>query len=213
MTGSRPGVDDQWNDDGDQVLGDDAPPSDTDRKEVERRDVRSKSAAQMATNLFIAGFDWATIAEKCEYTSPRVARAAVEKVLAEVYSADDRVAMRNGMSAQLDAVLRSLAPKALHAKVRRVDQRSGEVTIVDNDLHLPYASAFVKVLEQKARLHGLNAPQVVALVDPDAEQFQDVLRMMATDEDLTIGDDVNIFADEVELEEGDDGVFRDPTAD
>lgn len=204
MTSSRPGVNDQWDDDADEVLGDDAPPREADRKEVERRDVRSKSAAQMATNLHLAGFDWATIAERCEYTSPRVARAAVEKVLAEVYGNDDRVAARNSMSAQLDALLRSLAPRALHAKIRQVDQRTGEVKIVDNDLHLPYAAGFAKVLEQKAKLLGLNAPQVVALVDPDAEQFQETLRLMAADDGVAVGEDVDIF----DMEEGEDGTYR-----
>ncbi len=206
MSGSRPGVDDQWDDDADKVLGDDAPPTAADRKEVERRDVRSKSAAQMATNLHLAGFNWAEIAERCEYSSARVARAAVEKVLANVYGDVDRVAARNTMTAQLDGVLKSLAPRALHSKTRSVDERTGEVVVRDNEWHLPYAGAFVKVLEQKAKLLGLNAPQVVALVDPEAEQFQDVLRIMASEDGLAVGEDVDIF----DLEEGEDGVYRSP---
>lgn len=205
MTESRPGKPDQWDDDGDEVLGEDRPPNRQELQAIEKQAAaKSRSAAETATNLFIAGFDWATIADRCDYASPRTARVAVEKVLADVYSVDDRVAMRNGMSAQLDALLRSLAPKALHSKVRRTNARTGEIEVVDNDEHLPYAAGFARVLEQKARLHGLNAPQVVALVDPTAEQFESVLRQIAADEGVEVSDDVDIF----DLEEGEDGVYR-----
>lgn len=155
----------------------DRPPSKDEVAEAARRNRSSRDTAKAAAQMKLSGYqDW-EIAEVLSYTSAGAARAAYEHVFAEAGDLDQDVpAARKHMSLQYDAVLKSLAPKALHTKMRRKNPDTNRMEEVDNDEHLQYASAFVRVLDRKAVLLGLNAPQVVQLSNPDAVEFQAVVR-------------------------------------
>ncbi len=153
----------------------DRPPSKDEVAEAARRNRSSRDTAKAAAQMKLSGYqDW-EIAEVLGYTSAGAARAAYEHVFAEAGDLDQDVpAARKHMSLQYDAVLKSLAPKALHTKIRRKGP-DGKMEEIENAEHLQYASAFVRVLDRKAVLLGLNAPQVVQLTNPDAIEFQAVV--------------------------------------
>jgi hypothetical protein len=179
------------------------PPTRSESREVERRNIKSRDTAKAAAQLALSGYqDW-EIAELLEYSSPGTARAAYERVWAEAGDLEaDIPAMRNRVSHQYDAVLKSLSGKALNTRIRRKNPETGAMETVENKDHLAYAAAFVRVLDRKAVLHGLNAPQVLQISDPDAKQFNDVIAMVLRKEGLEAAEEGDIW--DAEIVEDDD---------
>lgn len=179
--------------------GDERPPTREEQREVARWNRASRDTAKAAAQLKLSGYQDYEIADLLEYISPGAARAAYEHVFAEAGDLEaDIPAARRVLSNQYDAILKSLANKALHEKIRRKD-KDGVMQTVENSDHLAYASAFVRVLDRKAVLHGLNAPQVLAITNPDAQEFSAAVSRMLQLEGIETSEEGDIWdADVVE---------------
>lgn len=166
---------------------------------------RSKAAASMA----IAGATDKEIAEQLNFVSPTAARRAWEAEIAGAYDpTTDYEAMRRLTSARYEALLKSLAPKALNAKlrVRDLDSDDENATIlVANEEHLNYASQYRATLDRIATLHGLNAPQVIKMQSPSQQEFERTVAALVQASGESDDGEGDIFT---ELEEDEDGVFK-----
>ena len=150
-----------------EVPGGDMEPTRAEKRAVEQM---SESTARAALNLRIAGAEYIEIARVLDYVSPRSARLAVERILASAYDAEtDYKSLRQLESARLEALMKSLSKKAFDAS---------------SPDHLAYNRQFASVLDRHIRLHGLDAPQVIAHINPAAEQFDMVVRAL-TDRELS----------------------------
>jgi hypothetical protein len=156
--------------------GVEAPPAP--RKAVERAE-ESPTRTRAAVSLAIAGASYVEIADTLNYVTPMAAQRAVEAALAKAYSPEtDYAAQRRLMVARYEALLKSLAPKALNAKITIPDPKDpeGKRTIkVANEDHLATAKEFRSTVQAISVLMGLNAPQVHEIRSPEAEEFSRVV--------------------------------------
>lgn len=126
---------------------------------------KSQTTARAAVAMKISGASYVEIAEELGYVTPQSARIAVEELIASAYDENtDYKSLRNIASARLEKLMRSLAPTALDPN--------------DPD-HLPYARQFLSVIDRHIKLHGIDAPQVVTVVNPDADEFERVVGALA----------------------------------
>jgi hypothetical protein len=171
----------------------------------EKARTRAKAAAAMA----IAGATDKEIADQLHFVSPDAARTAWEREIAGAYDpTTDYEAMRRLSSARYEALLKSLAPKALNSKIRVPDpDNAGKTILVANDEHLPYSREYRNTLDRIATLHGLNAPQVIKLQSPSQQEFEKLVATMSAQAGLAEDGEGDIFADEQEFEEDTEGVF------
>lgn len=173
--------------------------NDDDAVEVRSKPVRSVRAA---VAMKIAGASYVEIAQTLEYRTPAAARMAVEQGLAStIEDEDDLRAVRKMSSARLEALMKSLAPNALHPKIIDPLDKDGRRMVANPD-HLPYAREFLRVVDRHIRLHGADAPQLIGLVNPNAEQFEQVIGALVRGELGAPPEEGDIF------EEDADGVYR-----
>lgn len=126
---------------------------------------KSQSNARAAVALRLSGASYPEIAMTLDYTTPTAARIAVEGMLAAAYDEEtDYKSLRNVASARLEKLMKSLAGKAFNPK--------------DPD-HLAYARQFLSVADRHIKLHGIDAPQMVSVINPSAEEFERVVGALA----------------------------------
>lgn len=129
-----------------------------------KRDVQMRSRSEAAAALRVHGASYAEIAETLEYSSSADARMAVEQVLAAtVDETKDYLALRALEGLRLEGLYRAVAPRALDT---------------DDPDQLGFHRAALNVLDRIAKLHGLDAPQRLELVNPGADEFERVLAEM-----------------------------------
>jgi hypothetical protein len=157
--------------------------------EVELAESLSNTKRTMAAvTLRMAGFSYNAIADELDFSTPRMARQTVIAAIANAGSIEDNKTLREIESARLDRLLASVWKKAIDP---------------ENDEQLQYNRRAAELIEQHTRLHGLNAPSVLAITNPDAEKFNAVLQELTR---ATQGD-VDPEGDIFELQEGPDGTF------
>lgn len=176
--------------------------SDAEAAEVESK---ARTTARAAVALKLSGASYPEIADTLHYTSPTSARLAVEGLLAAAYDENtDYKSLRNVASARLEKLMKGLAGKAFNPK--------------DPD-HLAYARQFLSVVDRHIKLHGIDAPQVISMINPSAEEFERVVGTLAQKaladqpQEADIGvleqiDDADIV-DWDESDEDDPGAFTD----
>lgn len=154
--------------------------------DLDALDRENTTRARAAVGLRIHGAPYEDIATTLGYTSPAIARAVVEKMLGDTSTESDWQSLRAITSRRLEGLMASLAPKALSdtKTVERIikDEETGQDRVVqlkvENDEHLAYADRFLKVVDRHARLHGIDAPQIITTVDPSVEEFERVVGRM-----------------------------------
>lgn len=153
-------------------------------KQVAKKPIRSSRAA---VAMKVSGASYEDIADVLEYASPAAARMAVEKALADSVDADtDYRSLRAVASLQLDGLLKATFPKARNTK--------------DPD-QLAYVRMALSIVDRKIKLHGVDAPQMITIIDPGAEEFERVIALAATRMGPQVAPEGDIF----ELEQAPDG--------
>lgn len=157
-----------------------------------KREVRMGTRSEAAAALRVVGASYAEIAEQLEFTSAFEARRAVEQVLAAtVDESRDYLALRALEGLRLEGLYRAVVERALDT---------------DDSEQLGFHRAALSVLDRIAKLHGLDAPQRLELVNPGAEEFERVLAEMrkATERGAIEPDIFELEEIQGEWEEGDD---------
>jgi len=162
-----------------------------------RRVPKALEEAQAMANLRVAGVPIDVIAERYGVSDEKV-RQAITTMLARTFDPKtDYNTLRALEVERLEALLRSVWPRAI-SPTMEVDGKR-----VANDAHLAYNKRAAEIIEQKARLLGLNAPQVVALIDPDREELRSVVeQLVALNRGVTADEEADIL-----LEEEEDGTY------
>lgn len=135
------------------------------------------------------GFSYDVIAENLEYANPRAARQAVVNAIAKSGTDEDVQTLRGLESMRLDRLLASIWAKA-------IDDNNPE--------QLAYNRRASELIEQIAKLHGLNAPTVLAVVNPDADRFNAII----TEIHRAQSGEVDTEGDVLDFMPDDDGTFR-----
>lgn len=143
------------------------------------------TTARAAAGMRILGAPYADIATTLEYASPGVAKAAVIQFLAETYDdIEDASSLRNLTNARFERMLQLAMGKAMSPtkKVKVFNEKRGvtEEHEVTNDEQLPWFRAASEVMSKLAKLHGLDAPQVLTVHTPDAKEFDRVVQAIAS---------------------------------
>ena len=123
-----------------------------------------KSRQEAAVALRLAGATYTEVATALGYTSPALAREAVERALASTVDADDRERMRVLEGRRLERLLRGLWRKA---------------TDDANPEHLSAVRTAIAVIDRHARLFGLDAPQQMVVYTPAGEEIATWVAAMA----------------------------------
>lgn len=170
-------------------------------KALDVKDAHSKPqrTVQAAVKLRTRGASYPEIAEILGYASPASARVAVEEALAGIYADEsDTKALRTMTSLQYRAMMRSLSRKAFSDKLEIDDpDRPGRKKVVENDQHLAYVREMKSVVDSFVRLHGVAAPVVSVLIQPEAEQLENFVReMVVTHRAANDSAEADIFEDE-----------------
>jgi hypothetical protein len=170
----------------------------------------SPQTAMAAYQLKIRGANYLEIAELLGYMNADTARAAVHRVIASLADPDDDgKALRQIESARIEGVMKAIAPRALHRRVR-IPSPSGErgddgkilMVEVENDQLLPFGTLFLKAVEQHSRLHGVVAPQQLQLLSPDALEIERTVTALVAIATRNEAHEADILLDDV------DGVFQ-----
>jgi hypothetical protein len=147
---------------------------------------RLKSAVAVSTRgraaaaLRVNGAPYEEIAETLEYASPSEARKAVEEVLAAtVDETRDYASLRALASLRLEGLLKAVAPRAMDEN--------------DPD-QLGFHRAASSVVDRWIKLHGLDAPQRIAMITPSSEEFERVIATMLAHADTGGSAEADIFA-------------------
>lgn len=156
--------------------------------DLEMDDRASRTEAAVA--LRIAGATYSQIARTLGYSTPYVARNAVERALANLAdSPEERDKQRVLHGRRLDRLLQSVMGKA-------VDPRDPE--------HLAYNARALAILDRHSRLYGLDAPvQHDITYSPKAEEIDKYVAKFVT---LAIADTHAAEADimDADIVEGDE---------
>lgn len=145
------------------------------KQEEREADQMNSTQVQAAVQLRLLGAGYPEIAKTLGYMSASTVRVAVIKAIAETHSDEnDYRSMRALQSMRYEALLKSLSGNAFTPTIV-VDRVK-----VPNPSHLPYLREARAVIKEIAVLHGLNAPQVHALVTPDSESFEGLVNMLTT---------------------------------
>lgn len=169
----------------------------------------SPQTAMAAYQLKIRGANYSEIAELLEYMNAETARAAVHRVIASLADPDDDgKALRAIESARIEGVMKALAPRALHRRVRipspsgdRGDDGKVRLVEVENDQLIPSATLFLKAVEQHSRLHGVVAPQQLQLLSPDALEIERTVTALVAIANREEAKEADIMLEDV------DGIF------
>lgn len=114
--------------------------------------------ANAALDMALHGADWAQIAEVLGYPTPRAARIAVEITLEKNLSQVDKQKMRLLMQGRYNALVQSVAGKAL-------DPEDPE--------HLAAVGKYREITADVRRMWGLDAPQEVMVTNPTQREIDD----------------------------------------
>lgn len=168
------------------------------RAEVEKANVptrRDKAALSMA----LAGASNAEIAEQLDYASPAHARAAWEGLLAKSYDHEkDTAAFRSMQSARLNRMLKTLSGIAFQNTIETNERdEDGQKIKVVNPRQLDALRLFGNTVESLSKLHGVEAPKVLAMVTPDAKQFQHVVQAVAESIKTGVAVEGDIFDEDI----------------
>lgn len=109
-------------------------------EEVRAQQMNARVREREALRLRLAGLTYAEIAERLGYSRPASAYVAVQRALAKICPPEDVAALRQLEIQRLDQLLQSRWEKAL----------AGDDAALDRVL---------RILERKARLLGLDAPE------------------------------------------------------
>lgn len=110
-----------------------------------------------AVKLRVEGTSYADIADTLGLATPRAALAVITDHLAVEVPADAKDQMRRECTAQIDALLASVWPKATDQG--HIDQ-------------LPAIGRAVSLIDRKIRLHGLDAPTEVVVHTPTQSEIE-----------------------------------------
>jgi hypothetical protein len=153
-----------------------------------RPDGRAPRSAKAAVAMKIAGASYADIAQVLDYVNATSARMAVEQALAEAADdTSDYKALRALESLRLDGLLKAAYPKA-------IDKNSPD--------QIAFMQKSLQIIDRQIKLHGVDAPQVISLVTPTTEEFDQAVQLLVAAK----GDQENPEADIFALEQAPDGV-------
>lgn len=148
---------------------------------------KTPRSARSAAAMKIAGATYEEIAQVLDYVNASAARSAVEQVLAETTDeTQDYRALRALANRRLDGLLKAAYPKA-------IDKDSPE--------QLAYMQKSLQIIDRQAKLNGIDAPQVISLVTPTAEEFDKVVQQLVQVKGAPAAPEADIF----QLEQGPDG--------
>lgn len=178
-----------------------APPSDVQVRAATGAPVRS---AKAALAMRLQGASNAEIAEMLDYDSPGTARAAWEGILAKSYDDEtDPVAFRKLQSARMNRQLKTISSIAFKDTVEIPDpdgsrDQNGNLRMVkvQNPRQMEALKEFRNGVESLSRLHGVEAPKVMALMTPDAKELELVVSKVAGAIKSGAAVEGNIFGDE-----------------
>lgn len=167
---------------------------DVDALELPKDDQRTDTTTRAGVAMYLAGYGWDFIAERQGYSSPKAAQVAVEKFIGSTYEATDLLAARQKSLARKERLVQSLwsdatNPFELDEDGRRTNRR--------NENHLPAVDRTIRVLEGLDRLQGLNAPTMVEVYRPGADEFLDTVRVLKEKVLEEIPSEGNIFDGDV----------------
>lgn len=160
------------------------PPTDVEVRGATGASVRS---AKAALALALQGASNAEIAELLHYDSPGTARAAWEGLLAKSYDHEtDPIAFRKLQSARMNRQLKTVSSIAFKDTVKVPDpdgarDAQGNIRMVEvqNPRQMEALKEFRNGVESLSRLHGVEAPKVMALMTPDAKELELVVSKVA----------------------------------
>lgn len=135
------------------------------------------------------GFSYDAIAEFHDYASPRDARQAVTNAIAKSGTDEDVKTLRAIESMRLDRLLASVWQRA-------IDETSPD--------QLAFNRRASDLIEQIAKLHGLNAPTVLAVVNPDSDRFNQIVSEIHKAQNGEVDGEGNVL----EFMEATDGTYE-----
>lgn len=161
-------------------------------------------AAKAALALVLQGASNAEAAEICGYDSPGQCRAAWEDLLGRSFEHEaDPTAFRRMQSARLNRQLKTVSSIAFASTVTVPDPDGsrtpdGKIRTVEvaNPRQMEALKEFRATVDSLSKLHGLEAPKVLAMVTPDAKQFDMVVSTVAGAIRSGGAVEGNIFGDE-----------------
>jgi hypothetical protein len=164
----------------DERPDDERPPTDVEVRQASGATVRS---AKAALALRLQGASNAEIAEVLGYDTPGTAKAAWEGILAKSYDDEtDPVAFRKLQSARMNRQLKSVSSIAFKETIQIPDPDGGRdadgnlrMVTVPNPRQMDALKEFRNGVESLSRLHGVEAPKVMALVTPEAKELEMVV--------------------------------------
>lgn len=159
-------------------------PTDEERSAVRKSPER---AAKAALAMILQGASNAEVAELLGYDTPGQARAAWEDLLARSYEHEgDPTAFRKMQSARLNRQLKTVSSIAFKDTIQVPDpdgnrDNDGRIRMitVQNPRQMEALKEFRSSVESLSKLHGLEAPRVLAMLTPDAKQFEMVVGTVA----------------------------------
>lgn len=163
--------------------------------------------AVAAAKLRVNGATPAEIADLLGYTTASAAQNAIDRALASTSDPEvDFKSLRRLRNAQLEAGLKSLAPRAWHNTVLVPDPKNpdGPNIRVKNDEQIEYAGMALRYLDRLIKLQGLDAPQVMALISPKSAEFEHIVSQLVDASRDSGAGEADIW------EEDEDGVFGPP---
>ena len=157
--------------------------------------------------MMLAGARDDEIAQTLNYRSPQAARAVWMKALGETF--DPNLDLRSARAVQhqrLLAGMKSLAPRALSEYVMEDRVDPNDITKmkkvrVRNEDHLGYSKLYLEYVKAIIMLEGVQVPQTIHLVTPDAKELETFVAGVLKDSVDKV-EEGDIF------EEGEDGVYE-----
>ena len=131
--------------------------------------------------LAVLGHKEKDIAEMLDYSSPQVAKASVERVLASTITTPEKEAMRSVVHQRYEKLLKSVMARATNPK---------------DSQHLAYNARANSIIDRISKLHGLDAPtqvQVTPTQEYLEEYTKELQRKMGLDPDVV--EEADIFED------------------
>lgn len=177
--------------------------TEVDQAEVDRS---PKRRARSALAMMLRGADDHEIAEALHFTSPSAARVAWETAMASTIDKDTDIrSARQVARLQLREAMKSLSKRALNEYLLEVDPKTGEKRKVRNEEHVAYSQLFLRYIDRDIKLQGLDAPQVISLITPDAVELENLITTLIRTAGLDPAPEGDIFDAEIVDEEEDDG--------
>lgn len=171
-------------------------------REVERLKPNEKMRkTRAALAMRVKGANDAEIAQMLGYPTPGHARMAWEGALASTIDSDsDLKALRGLATARTEAGMKAHAQLAFSPYVADPNDPEGKRKIKNDDM-IAHSAAYFRYMDRWIKLKGLDAPQVVALITPDAASFDEIVGKLAIAARGESAEEADIF------EEDEDGNF------